>query len=362
MTAPEAPERPAGPATRSAGLLRIWLPLLAVSIAIGALLQLLELPASLLLGPMLAAILFSGAGRKIVMPKLPFNLAQGVIGTLVASTMTAPVLEEVGNDWMLFAGGVLSVVFVSLVIGWLLARYQVLPGTTAIWGAFPGAATVMTLMSGAYGADMRLVAFMQYTRVVIVTLVAATIARVWTGGGGQSEAALWLTEPRWWPLGQTLLMVVSGVLIGRRLKLPAGPMIVPVVLGSALNVAGLIEIELPRALLAASYALVGWGIGSRFDRDVLLHARRALPRVLASIFALVAVCACFAGLLVWLADIDPLTAYLATSPGGADAVAIISASTNVDVAFVMAMQIARFFFVMALGPMLARFVAGRSRF
>lgn len=41
-------------------------------------------------------------------------------------------------------------------------------------------------------------------------------------------------------------------------------------------------------------------------------------------------------------ECGPLTAYLATSPGGADSVAIIAASAHVEISFVMAMQLARF--------------------
>nr|WP_272211183.1 AbrB family transcriptional regulator [Marinicella sp. W31]MDC2877068.1 AbrB family transcriptional regulator [Marinicella sp. W31] len=360
----EGPEAEASSGTRIGSVLRLWPALIAASAAVVVLLSLAGLPAGLLLGPMLTAIAFSFFGKRIAVPIVPFSLAQGIVGLLIARTMTWPVLQEIGADWSIFVMSVLAVVFAAVALGWLLARFQVLPGTTAIWGAFPGAATVMTLMSGSFGADMRLVAFMQYTRVVIVTIVAATIARLWTGTGGDGapEPILWLVTPDWWALGQTLALVIIGVVAGRRSGLPAGAMIVPVVLGSALNVAGLVDIELPQPLLAVSYALVGWAIGSRFDRDVIRHASRALPRVLASILALVATCAVFAWLLVRFVGIDPLSAYLATSPGGADAVAIISASTDVNVAFVMSMQIARFFFVMALGPMLARFVARRSHF
>ena len=57
--------------------------------------------------------------------------------------------------------------------------------------------------------------------------------------------------------------------------------------------------------------------------------------------------------------VDFLTAYLATSPGGADSVAIIAASSNVDMSFVMAMQTMRFFMVLFTGPATARFIAGR---
>jgi len=55
-----------------------------------------------------------------------------------------------------------------------------------------------------------------------------------------------------------------------------------------------------------------------------------------------------------------VTAYLATSPGGLDAVAIIAASTKLDMPFIMALQTARIVLVIAIGPYLARKFAGWS--
>jgi membrane AbrB-like protein len=84
---------------------------------------------------------------------------------------------------------------------------------------------------------------------------------------------------------------------------------------------------------------------------------RSLPKVLASIFTLILLCGVFAAALVRWAHVDPLTAYLATSPGGADSVAIIAASSPVDVPFVLTMQVLRLLFVMATGPAIARLLA-----
>jgi uncharacterized membrane protein AbrB (regulator of aidB expression) len=58
--------------------------------------------------------------------------------------------------------------------------------------------------------------------------------------------------------------------------------------------------------------------------------------------------------------VDPLTAYLATSPGGVDSVAIIAAGSNVNLPFVMAMQTARFLVILSIGPSLARFMTRRA--
>jgi hypothetical protein len=121
---------------------------------------------------------------------------------------------------------------------------------------------------------------------------------------------------------------------------------------------------MPPLLLALSYALIGCGIGLRFTPEVLRHAARVLPMVLASVLTLVAVNAGVAVLLVWLADLDPLTAFLATSPGGADSVAIIAASSatsSLDAPFVMAMQILRFLVVVSTGPALARWLSARGQ-
>ncbi|NVN12209.1 AbrB family transcriptional regulator, partial [Nguyenibacter vanlangensis] len=123
---------------------------------------------------------------------------------------------------------------------------------------------------------------------------------------------------------------------------------------------GGLAIILPPWLLAVAYALVGWSIGLRFTRPILRHAARAAPRVLAAIAALIVLCGGMGWVLARLAGIDPLTAYLATSPGGADSVAIIAASSPVDLAFVMAMQLMRFVVVVAVTPALTRFLARRA--
>jgi len=134
---------------------------------------------------------------------------------------------------------------------------------------------------------------------------------------------------------------------------------VPMVAGAFLEGSGVAHLTLPPWLLALSYALLGWSVGLGFTRAILAHARRALPQVLLSTFVLIAVCGALAFILVRAAGVDPLSAYLATSPGGMDTVAIIAASSTVDVSFVMAMQTVRFAIVLFAGPPLARFIAQR---
>jgi membrane AbrB-like protein len=130
------------------------------------------------------------------------------------------------------------------------------------------------------------------------------------------------------------------------------------ILGTALHLGAGVSYQLPQWLLAISYAAVGWSIGLNFTKAILFHAARALPQIIGSILVLIAFCGGMAWVISHLLGIDPLTAYLATSPGGMDSIAIIAAAArNVDISFVMALQTVRFLIVLLLGPSLARLVA-----
>jgi uncharacterized protein len=336
--------------------------LVALSVVFERVLEELRLPAALLLGPMAAAIVFAAARTAVRIPAPLFMSGQAIIGCMIAGNITPSILHTMLADWPIFLAGVVAVVIASNAFGWLLARLRVLPGNTALWGSSPGGATAMVLMSEAFGADVRLVAFMQYLRVVFVAVVATLVARFYTSGSAAPAAMVWFPHIAALPFAETLALAAFGATAGRLLRIPAGPLLIPLALGALLHSTGAMTLVLPPWLLAGSYALVGWTIGLRFSRPILIHAAHAVPRVALSILALIALCGGLATLLTDRLHIDPLTAYLATSPGGIDSVAIIAASSSqVNIPFVMAMQTARFLFVIFAGPPIVRFVARRIK-
>ena len=337
-----------------------WGILAAGTIVLSGLLELVGLPAALLLGAMIAAILVETNGGALRVPRLSYYAAQAVIGCLIARVITPGIVATFLKDWPLLIGVMLTAVVASSILGWGLGRLGILEGTTAIWGLSPGAASVMMLMAGAFGADIRLVAFMQYLRVVMVAVAASVLARfVVHTHGAAIPHVIWFPPLHAVPFGETIAIGLLGGIIGRFSRIPAGVLLVPMLAGAILHGAGLITIELPPWLLAISYAFLGWNIGMGFTRDILAHAVRVLPQVVFAIIALMLMCGGLAFVLVETVGIDPLTAYLATSPGGIDSAAIIGASTKVDLSFVMALQTVRFMVVLLLGPVISRFVAGR---
>lgn len=337
-----------------------WVVLLVASGVLVFVMKVLHLPAAWLLGPMAAGIAVASAGYSLQIAPAVFQLSQVVIGCMIARSMTPAMLGIVAQRWPMFLLSTFCVIAISTFLGLMLTRWNIFPGTTPIWGTAPGAASAMVVQADANGADARLVAVMQYVRVLMVANVASVVTRLAlpsVGAAVPAEVSVWSVA--WVPFAQTFTMIVIGFFAARKLGIAAGPLLLPIALGSLLQGLGWVHIELPPWLLAVSFSLVGWSVGLRFTRAILVHATRALPWIIATNVVLIGSC----GLIGWslhkLAGVDLLTAYLATSPGGADSIAIIAASGKVDMSLAMAMQITRSLIVMVAGPSLARLVAAR---
>ena len=334
-----------------------WTALLAVSAALALGLRLAHFPAALLLGPMLAGIAFGVAGADLAMPRPGFQAAQAVIGCLVANSVTAAFVRTLLNNGPIMLAVVLVTVAAGAVVGLALTRLQVLPGTAAAWGSAPGGAAAMVALSEAYGSDPRLVAFMQYVRVAAVVLTASVVARFLvhvddSGGPALKAEAI---EPL--AVLATLAVIAVGAGLGLALRLPAGALIGPMLLGAGLHATGIASVSVPGPLLDAAYAVLGWYVGLRFTRETLRATLHALPGVLIATVAIILLCGGGAWGLTYLLPVDFLTAFLATSPGGLDSVAIIAVGSKADVSFVLSVQTLRLFVVLLTGPLLAKWIA-----
>jgi membrane AbrB-like protein len=102
---------------------------------------------------------------------------------------------------------------------------------------------------------------------------------------------------------------------------------------------GKFAVVLPCWLVAGAYAGVGWYVGLAFTREVVRYALRSLPILAGSTLLLIVLCAAVGESLRGLIHADPLTAYLATSPGGLDSVAIIALGSGANVPLVLAIQL-----------------------
>lgn len=338
-----------------------WTLLVVATAALVVGLRALQAPAAMLLGPLAVGVAFGVSGATIRPPPLVRVASSTLIGCLVAAALGAAMGPALLGRLPTFLYIGLSTLGFSLGLGWLLARARWFEGSTAVWGLSPGGSASMIALAQETGADARIVALMQYFRVLLVAGSAIALAHLAAPApSGRLHPAGWLPPLDVLGLLGALGLCVVGGALAKLLKFPAGVFLIPGLAGAALLATGRFHLQVPPVLAALAYAVVGWTIGLSFTRPTLMHSARALPRIIGSALALIALCAA-SGLLVSLAcDVDLLTGYLATSPGGVDSILIIAASTPVDLPFILSAQVVRIILVLVLGPYAVGFLARRT--
>lgn len=355
MTAPSQPTR------KPARIFILWLALFVSSISAGATLMWFDIPAAFFVGSVLCGVSFSLSNSGISLPRKFLYCAQALVGCSVAKSMTPEILGILAGNWLVLAGMVCSSVLAGGLVGWSLTKAQILPGGTAAWGSSPGGAAAMVAMAESFGADARLVAMMQYLRVLIVVLTASMVAHALsvqqpTGHHSPDEVFSMLFSGNIRQILLTLSTMTLCALIALRLRIPAGPLLATMFVGAILNSNNLVEFRLPAVFQISASVLLGWFVGLGFNRSLLLSTLRKMHWLILSAFLLIGLCAFFAWTLYHFSGCDPLTAYLATTPGGLDAVILLAMGSQTDVPFVVAAQTLRLFLVIVTGPLVARFI------
>jgi hypothetical protein len=251
----------------------------------------------------------------------------------------------------------LATLGLSLACGEVLSRVTGLDPATAALGSIAGGASGIVGMSDELGGDDRLVAFMQYLRVLVVVVLTPAIAAV-TGGhaaaSGPSEPVFGHLDG--WIL--TALIAPAGVYLGRLVHIPS--LIGPMVIAGALTLSGA-GFTVPPAVQQPAYALIGLMVGLRFTIATLRQVGRLFLPVLLSLMALLVACFGLAVVLSLTTDVSLRDAYFATTPGGLYAVLAIAVGAGADTTFILAVQALRVFVMILLAPLAVRYVVTRGR-
>lgn len=320
----------------------------------------LDLPSPSLFGGLLAGLVRGLAGRRrLFVPKPATTAAQGLIGVSIGALVDLETLEAIGRDWLPVLLVTVGTLVLSVLAG-LLMRLQ--PGVSPVTGAFAmvaGGASGITAMSRELGADDRMVAVLQYLRVLlIVVLMPVTATAVFGADPGSGGTTVDDTGPGW-PAGLLFAAVclLTGAPLARLLRIPVPTLLGPMLVAAGLDLGGLSGgASMPAPLGVAAFLVIGLMVGLAFDRDSLRTIGRALPLALVAILGLVAACARLGAVLVTTTGVGALDAYLATTPGGLYAVLATAQDSGADATFVLAVQVLRLFVMLLSAPLLARWL------
>ena len=337
----------------------------------------LDLPVAWLVGPMVVSLGLAVAGREVSVPPGLQRLAQATIGVNAAAGLHPDVLRQMRDLWLAALGSVLVTLGLGVAAGLSLAGVARVQRRTAILGFIPGGASGIVAVSSEMGADAPAVAIVQYVRLMTTTLsapllvllarhldpaTAATrtvpfpVAAVVATGG--ESATVWPFDAG---VAVTLATVAAGLALATRWRIPAAPVILPMLVAAFVNAAGLPHRPLPRWATDAAMAVLGTWVGMRFRRRELnRHVALAGWAALLSLGLLIA--SLGVGLALHrLTGVSALASILATAPGALEGMTATALATGAEPGLVLSFHVMRMAASLALGPALASSLADDAR-
>jgi uncharacterized protein len=358
------PPRATGSATRPSVRRVTDLALLAIATAaVGVALDQIGLPSSylfaaLLVGLAVALIL----PREIGIPPFLFRASQAVTGVALGSQVRSSSLSSLAHAWLPVMLVSVGTLVISLAAGRLLARVTFVDAPTGALGMVAGGASGIVAMADELGADDRLVAFMQYLRVLVVVLLTPLLIPILFPGhhGGSVPGQSTFGDAKGWLL--TIGVAAAGSFIASRVRLTAGTLLAPMVLAAVVVLAvpsG--EFNVPNVLQQVAFAGIGLQVGLRFTLETVRSLGSLLLPVLLSILGLIVACFGLAVLLDKTTSVSLLDAYLATTPGGLFAVVAVAFGAGASTTFILGVQGLRIIVMVLLAPVAVRWLTGGAR-
>lgn len=299
--------------------------------------SLAHLPLAWVLGPLVAAAALGIGGVKLPAPVIGRRCGQLIVGCTVGLSMTSAVVAGL-LDWLpLMIFTALLSVFASATFSTALAQFARIDGKTAFFAVLPGGLSEMGNIGASIGARMEPIALIQGMRVAIVVLLIPPL--MVAHGLAQSPASLPDLQP------EMVLLALSVGAVGALLVDFArvnNPWVIGAVLATGtLTAFDILQGRMPSAIFALGQVLIGYNIGTRFQRDALQHLPRVAAVGVVVIVAMIAVMALYAVGLDYAFGLDFATGMLGSSPGGTAEMAATAQILHLSVALITAFHITR---------------------
>jgi uncharacterized protein len=334
---------------------------IGVTVVLSVVLSLLRLPSAVLFASLVGGMAHALTSPTVLaIPSWSYRLAQGAIGAVIGATVTLPALERIAHELLPIGLVLVATLLISVLAGRLLALRSDVSTVTGVFALIAGGASGVVAVARDLGADERVVTVVQYLRVLVVLLAMPLVTAIVfhpSHGHGRlaSSDAGWLRD-----LAFVAVSLALGLLLARVVRFPTASLLGPLAVAVALALSGWLgDVRVPTPVQWLAFALIGVQVGLRFTRASLSSIARMLPAVLALTVSMVAATAAVGALLAWWTPVDGLTAYLATTPGGLFAVLSTAADAGSDVTYVLAVQLCRLLVILALTPLLARWLSAR---
>lgn len=362
-------------------MLRFLITLL-VCAASGLLLKRLKVPGGMLVGALIGGALLNVLTPYGYMPYAGRFAAQVAAGAYIGAMFDRGQLKSVRRVWKPYLMIMCFFLVANLIAGFLIWRTGACDLMTALLCCVPGGMSDTPLIAADMGADVGVVAVLQFVRMVtgvavmpsIISLLvrdasqtavvnleaavnAAAAAENDAAAEGQTQSSeTTKTGKKSIPLAVcTVAVAVVGGILGRAAGIPAGILVGSMLIVIAMNLSyG--KAYLPMPLKRLAQILSGAYIGCTLDQESILRLRYLiLPAVI-----ILAVYIPTSLLCGWLnAKINRRElreSMLSATPGGASDMALIAADLGVESMDLMVIQVLRMVSVIIIFPQLVYYL------
>ena len=323
----------------------------------GALFELVGMPLPWMLGAMLATTIASMIGWGPSLPRPMREPMIAILGVMLGAGFT----PELFGSAPLWLPTIASLPFYVLVVGGAGFAYLKLTTTldtrTAFFAASPGGFGEMVVMAERYGADERRIALMHSVRILLIVLLVPLAVRLLNPTEAQAPTIIADDTPGLADMLIMLVCAIAGYAVGRGLSLPAGALLGPMLASALAHLMGLVHGSPPYLITACSQLVLGAGIGSRFAAFAMADILRTLRAGLGLVVVMLTSTILFTTMLSWLTGAPPMALFLALSPGGVAEMSLVAYGMSIQPAYVATHHIVRITLVVAMAPLLLRFLA-----
>lgn len=330
---------------------------LALALAIGAagglLFTLLHLPLAWMLGPMLATTIASLAGAPLAVPAALRGPTIAVLGVLLGSGFDREVLERLLRWLPVLLALPVYVAGVTVLAYLYLRRLARLDPRTAWFSATPGGLGEMIVMGDRAGGDLRTIALVHSTRILLVVFAIPFALRAMGYAIPSVPAAARAAAG-----AQDLLVLLAcGVLgfgLARLFRLPAPGLLGPMLVSAGAHLAGIVEGAPPVLVVAVAQLVIGAQVGARFAGYPVLRVVQAVASGFGLTVLMLAAALGCGWLLARTSGLSTLLLILALAPGGLAEMSLVALALTDDPALVAAVHIVRVALVVVAAPLLFR--------
>ncbi|OHC48386.1 MAG: aminopeptidase [Rhodobacteraceae bacterium GWF1_65_7] len=320
---------------------------------------LMGLPLPFLFGPMAACLLAALAGAPLKGAGEVSTAARTILGVAVGASITPEVVHRLPQ----MAGSVALVPLYVAIIGLVgvpFFRRLGFDRPTAWYAAMPGGLQDMVAFGQEAGADVRALALIHVTRVLVIVTAAPLIL---TGLYGATLTGAIGAPLRDLPAAELALMAAAALIGwkgGAAIGLFGASILGPMILTAALSLAGLIHSRPPAEAIVFAQLFIGLGIGVQYVGVTLRELRQFVAAGLAYVAILAVLAALFTEAVTLPGLAAPAEGFLAFAPGGQAEMTVLARVAGADLGFVILHHLTRIVVVILGAPVAAR-LAGLRR-